>query len=294
MEINEKYKIYIKDFVRALPATLFFKDTEGKYVFTTKVCDLINAGPDGSIIGKWDFDIQFDKALGQRYYEEDMQILKTGKPTHSVDFFRAPDGSEIYLEILKDAIRNDEGEIIGICGICNDVTEIEKLRRQYEKLSLYDPLTGAYNRNYSAEHDFDNTESLPCSYIFCDCNNLKNINDSFGHDMGDRYITEAYKILKGAMKDDSVIIRWGGDEFLIITPHCDTAAHNKLMKKIENSQSALSEIKPGMGLAIGGVVRETLEIKESLVMKQADQNMYENKKVQRTTVSISMPLCDRK
>ena len=278
MEINEEYNIYIKDFVRALPATLFFKDTEGKYIFTTKVSNMLNTGPEGTIIGKSDIEVQSDKALGQRYYEEDMQILKTGKPTHSIDFFHTPDGNEIYLEILKDAIRNDEGEIIGICGICNDVTEIEKLRRQYEKLSLYDPLTGAYNRNYLAEYDFDNEQILPCSYIFCDCNNLKKINDNFGHDMGDRYITEAYKILKGVMKDDSVIVRWGGDEFLIITPHCDTAVHKELMEKIEVSQSKLSEIKPGMGLSIGGVVRKTLEITESLVMKQADQKMYEKKK----------------
>ena len=280
MEINEEYNIYIKDFVRALPATLFFKDTEGKYIFTTKVSNMLNAGSEGTIIGKSDIEIQSDKALGKRYYEEDMQILRTGKPTHSIDFFRTPDGSEIYLEIMKDAIRNDEGEIIGICGICNDVTELEKLRRQYEKLCLYDPLTGAYNRNYSVEHDFDNAESLPCSYIFCDCNNLKNINDSFGHEMGDRYIMEAYKTLKGAMKDDSVIVRWGGDEFLIITPHCDMGAHKELMKKIEDSQYRLSELKPGMGLSVGGVVRKTLEITESLVMKQADQKMYENKKVQ--------------
>lgn len=280
MEINEEYKIYIKDFVRALPATLFFKDTEGRYVFSTKVSEMLNTGSEGTIIGKSDIEVQSDKALGQRYYEEDMQILKTGKPTHSIDFFQTPDGGEIYLEILKDAIRNDEGEIIGICGICNDVTEIEKLRRQYEKLSLYDPLTGAYNRNYSAEHDFDNAESLPCSYIFCDCNNLKSINDSFGHDMGDRYIIEAYRILEKSMKDNSIIVRWGGDEFLMITPNCDSAAHEELLAEIAFSQSKLSEIKPGMGLSVGGVMRKTLEMTESLVMKQADQKMYENKKVQ--------------
>lgn len=278
MEIKEEFKVHMKDIVRSLPATLFFKDTEGKYVFTTKVCDLINAGPDGTIIGKKDFDIQFDKALGQRYYEEDMRILKTGESTHTIDFFYNSEGREIYIEVLKEAICNDEGEIIGICGICNDVTEVETLRRKYKELSLHDSLTGAYNRNYSAECDFDNEESLPCSYIFCDCNNLKKINDNFGHDMGDRYITEAYKILKSAVKENSVIIRWGGDEFLVITPDCDMAEHEKLMEKISTSQAKLSEIKTGMGLSIGGMVRKTLEIPEALVMKQADQKMYENKK----------------
>ncbi len=278
MEIRKEYEIYIKDFARALPATLFFKDTEGRYVFSTKVNDMLNVGPEGTIVGKKDTDIQSDKALGERYYEEDMQILKTGEPTHCIDYFRTPDGRETYLEIMKDAIRNDEGEIIGICGICNDVTEIEKLRRQYERLSLHDPMTGAYNRNYFAVYDFDNEQSLPCSYIFCDCNNLKKINDSFGHDMGDRYIIEAYKILKDVIKDDSVIVRWGGDEFLVITPQCDMAAHKELMRKIEIYQSKLSGIKSEMGLSVGGVMRKTLEMTESLALKQADQMMYKNKK----------------
>ena len=278
MEIKEEYKAYMQEIVRSLPATLFFKDTEGRYVFTTKVCDLINAGPEGTIIGKRDYDIQFDKALGQRYYEEDMQIVKTGESTHSIDFFCAPDGSEIYLEIIKEAIRNDEGEIIGICGICNDVTEVEQLRQQYARLSLYDPMTGVYNRRYSIEYQFDREECIPCSYIFCDCNDLKKINDNFGHDMGDKYILEAVRILKDSRTERSVLVRWGGDEFLLITPDCDVEAHKELIEKIKMMQQQLSEIEPGMGLAVGGMVRETTEIPESIIMKQADEKMYEDKK----------------
>lgn len=50
MEIDEGYKVYMQDIVKSLPATIFFKDTEGKYVFTTKTCDLINAGRVATII----------------------------------------------------------------------------------------------------------------------------------------------------------------------------------------------------------------------------------------------------
>lgn len=278
MEIKEEYKAYMKDIVRSLPATLFFKDTEGKYVFTTKACDLINAGPEGTIIGKWDFDIQFDKELGRRYYEEDMRILKTGESTRCIDFFRHPDGTETYLEILKEAIRNDEGEIIGICGICNDVTEVEQLRRQYAKLSLYDSMTEVYNRNYSITYEFDREDCLPCSYIFCDCNNLKKINDNYGHDEGDKYILEACKILKDTMSEHSIIVRWGGDEFLMITPNCDVEAHKALLERINTEQRKLSNINLWMGLSVGGMVRESMDISESEVMKKADEKMYENKK----------------
>lgn len=281
MEIKEEFKTYMKEIVRALPATLFFKDTEGRYVFTTQVCDLVNAGPDGSILGKRETEVQRDKALGKRYYEEDMRILKTGESTHTIDAIHIEGQETVYIEVMKEAIRNDEGEIIGICGICNHMTELENLRKKYQELSLCDPMTGAYNRNYTFECDFDREECLPCSYIFCDCNNLKKINDNYGHDMGDKYIMEAFHILKECMKSQSTIIRWGGDEFLVITPNCGGKEHEELLQEMETAQQKLSELKPGMGLAIGGMVRETMEIPESVVMKQADQKMYENKKSSR-------------
>ncbi len=281
MEIKEEYKAYMQEIVRSLPATLFFKDTEGKYVFTTKVCDLVNAGPEGTIIGKWDFEIQFDKELGRRYYEEDMRILKTGESTHTIDRIDNGSGNIVYIEVIKQAIYNDEGEIIGICGICNDVTELENLRQKYEKMSLYDPMTGAYNRNYTITYHFDREDCLPCSYIFCDCDHLKRINDQFGHDMGDKYIMEAFKILKDSMTERSVLIRWGGDEFLLITPSCEEEEHEALLETIRTAQKRLSDIKPEMGLSAGGMVRTTMEIPESTVMKQADERMYENKRSSR-------------
>lgn len=52
MEIKKEYVPFIRDIFRAFPQTVFIKDTEGKYVFTTKVCDLLNAGPSGTIVGK--------------------------------------------------------------------------------------------------------------------------------------------------------------------------------------------------------------------------------------------------
>lgn len=278
MEMNEEYKAHMQEIIRAMPATLFFKDTEGKYVFTTKVCDMVNAGPEGTIVGKWDVDIQFDKTLGRRYYEEDMQILKTGKSTHCIDHFYHPDGTECYLEILKEAIHNDEGEIIGIVGICNEVTELEQLRRKYASLSLHDPMTGVYTRNYTLEYQFDREDCLPCSYIFCDCDRLKKINDEFGHEVGDTYIVEAAGVLKNCALDNSVVVRWGGDEFLMITPNCSEEAQEELLDRIHAGQKVLSDIKPGMGLSCGGMVRESMEVPESLVMKQADERMYANKR----------------
>ena len=50
MEIKKEYMGHMKEIFRALPGTFFIKDTEGKYVFTTKICDMVNAGPEGTIM----------------------------------------------------------------------------------------------------------------------------------------------------------------------------------------------------------------------------------------------------
>lgn len=278
MEIKKEYLPFMKEIFRALPQTLFIKDAEGKYAFTTKVCDLVNAGPDETIIGKTDYEIQFDKEIGMRYYKEDMDIIQNGISTHTIDVFFA-DGANHYIEVTKNPIYNDEKEVIGICGICNDITELVNMREKYERLSLHDTLTGLYNRNYTAKYDFDNESSLPCSYIVCDCNNLKKINDKYGHKAGDHYISETADMLKSIALENTVVIRWGGDEFLLITPACSEALHEKMLESIKFWRKEFTTAESSAGLAIGGALRKNLEDSEADVLKTADERMYTDKEI---------------
>ena len=264
-EIKKEYGPYLKEIMCSMPVTLFLKD----------------AG--GTIIGKCGMDIQPDESLVQRYGKKDREILATGRSVHAIELMYR-EKKPAYIDVREAAIRNDEGEIIGIFGLCNDVTELEMSRQQYKQMSLTDPLTGLYNRNYMLEHDFDDVRCLPCSYILCDCNGLKQINDRLGHEAGDRYLMEASKILKEHAEEDSVIIRWGGDEFLIITPGSSPKRHEAMIRNIRNEQKRLSDIQPGMGLAVGGLLRESMEIPESAVMKAADEQMYADKAASKRAV----------
>lgn len=277
MEIKKEYLPYMKDIFRALPETLFIKDGTGKYVFTTKVCDLINAGPEGTIIGKYDYEIQQDPELGMRYHQEDLEILEKGISTHTIDSFEL-NGETFYMEVFKNPIFNDEKEIIGICGICNDITELIHLRKKYEQLSVLDPLTSLYNRNFTVKLDLERESALPCSYIFCDCNGLKQVNDQFGHDSGDFYLRETARILKEIAPPSSHVIRWGGDEFVIITPSCPEDMHQSLLQAIKDRQKCFSQHYAFAGLAVGGALRTDLRVSEAEILKLADAQMYADKK----------------
>lgn len=276
MEVKKEYIPFMQEIFRALPQTVFIKDTEGRYVFTTKVCDLVNAGPGGTIVGKTDYEIQYDKELGMRYNKEDLEIVRTGKSTHTIDMLGV-EGERHYIEVLKNPIYNDNKEVIGIIGIGNDVTELTLAREKYEQLSLYDTLTGLYNRNYIVKFNFDNEASLPCSYILCDCNNLKLMNDLYGHDAGDQYIHATARLLKENTSERSVVIRWGGDEFLVITPACSQEEHEEQINKIRKAQDKFSEIDPKAGISVGGVLRTQLTVSENEILKIADKRMYGEK-----------------
>ncbi len=280
MEVKKEYAPFMTDVFRCLPQTVFIKDIEGKYAFTTKVCDLVNVGPNGTIVGKTDYEIQYDKELGMRYYKEDLEIIRTGMSTHTTDLV-CVEGERHYIEVIKNPIYNDEKEIIGIIGICNDVTELMLAREKYEQLSLHDSLTGLYNRNYIVKFDFDNEKSLPCSYILCDCNNLKMINDMYGHSAGDQYIIETARLLKENAADRSVVIRWGGDEFIVITPACSQEEHEAQISTIRKAQNKFSEVNSSTGISVGGVLRTQLTVSENEILKIADKRMYEEKNLRK-------------
>lgn len=258
-----------------IPEILFAKDTECRHVYTSEIESLIDGGKEHSILGKTDLDIQYDPELGKLYYEQDREILRTGKPCHCYSEF-IEDGRIIYREIAKNPVYHD-GEMIGVCGVVSDVTELMTMKKKFETLTVTDPLTGLYNRNYFLNYDFDRPVCLPCTYIMCDCNNLKSVNDQRGHEAGDSYIRGAAEILQAVLPERGIGIRWGGDEFLLIIPDCNYEESKKLLELIEKGQRAKRKSIPYMEIAMGAYVRYDIKQPEREAIQQADRNMYADK-----------------
>lgn len=125
---------------------MFAKDRECRYIYTSEVEDAIDSGAENSILGKTDMEIQFDPELGKLYYEQDKEIMRTGEPVHCYSEFYV-NGKKSVREIAKSPVYKD-GEIIGVCGVVSDVTELMGLKEKFERLSILDQKTGSYNRHY--------------------------------------------------------------------------------------------------------------------------------------------------
>ena len=257
-----------------IPCVLFAKDKDCRYIYTSEIEDAIDGGEENSILGKTDMDIQYDPELGKLYYEQDKEIMKTGSPIHCYSEFSV-NGKKEVKEISKNPLYKD-GEIVGVCGVVSDVTELMSLKERFEKLSiLY--ATGSYNRNYFLKHNYNSQEYLPCAYVMCDCNDLKRINDQYGHETGDKYIQVVSDVLRAVVDKLGICIRWGGDEFLLIIPNCDEACCEQFLEKIEYEQEKKREIFPYINAALGFCIRSSMELSEEAAIQAADQAMYKDK-----------------
>lgn len=160
-----------------------------------------------------------------------------------------------------------------------------------EKLANKDPLTGALNkfkglsllRKSMAIADKANKSFALC---FIDINNFKNINDELGHIEGDNYLTKASDIFKRHLRKTDFVVRFGGDEFLIILKNCNYEGALSVMHRIENTIKKFNiarQSKLPLEISYGiSIYKPNFDITAKGLVESADKFMYLNKKMKKT------------
>ncbi len=169
--------------------------------------------------------------------------------------------------------------------------QIEELKEKNDRiqyLSYHDGLTGVHNRRYLQKKikKLKKIKKDNLSVIIADINNLKYVNDSFGHHQGDEYIKKAARILSSELRNKDIIARTGGDEFAILLPETSKQDCQKIIKrfkqKIKNQDCQYFSI--AFGCATKNYKFDSLE----LMINQADQKMYENKEKMKKDLSYDI------
>lgn len=172
-----------------------------------------------------------------------------------------------------------DGELVGGYAIYSDITESKKAQERIRYIGFHDRLTDLYNRSYF-EHEMqrlDAHERLPISFIMVDLNGLKIINDTYGHSAGDALLTRAAQLLKDSVKEDAMVVRWGGDEFLIFLPHTTgEEAESQCQRILDESRSATLRDIP-LQMALGYATKEKRDESIYDVIRNAEDLMYRQK-----------------
>ena len=171
--------------------------------------------------------------------------------------------------------------------ISKDVTEQQRMEERLRKLSLTDELTGLYNRRgflTLLEQEFKMANRLSRGFymLFADLDDLKVINDRFGHNSGDDALNDATMALKDTFRDSDIIARVGGDEFVVAPIETDGESVNTISTRLKGSIDALSasrdreyDLSISVGLAFYDP-KNPVTINEFLA--EADKSMYELKR----------------
>lgn len=166
----------------------------------------------------------------------------------------------------------------------------EKNKSSFERLNYkasHDELTGAYNR---AGYDYllANIDLSSTYMMLFDVDNFKSINDTYGHETGDKVLIKIVNILKSIFRDDDCICRIGGDEFVIFIMHSSSMQRRLIESKIsqintelENTDDGLPPVTISIGIVNGKDVKDTEHIFE-----KTDAAMYESKKSGKNTYTF--------
>ena len=179
-------------------------------------------------------------------------------------------------------IINDDKKIEELIIASQDITEKKDAEERIKDLTFHDSLTGLYNRTYFNEElkRYNTKRQLPLSIIIGDVNGLKLTNDAFGHQEGDKLLVKAANIIKGSCRQEDLVARWGGDEFVVLLPNTDASSVKEILKRIKTAchQSELSPIRPS--IALGSSTKHKSSEDIQMVYKKAENRMYKNKLIE--------------
>jgi diguanylate cyclase (GGDEF)-like protein/putative nucleotidyltransferase with HDIG domain len=206
---------------------------------------------------------------------------------------RRPNGSWAELEVQAIPLVDDQGKLIGVAELLKDQNGAPPLPADYRELKLAasrDALTGAANRgelenqlNLLLDHWHDSDDSEPFSVIFLDVDFFKNINDTFGHTVGDQVLVDVARLLQRESSSGELVARYGGEEFVLL---CPAAKLEQAMRRAERIRSAIAIAKIG-GLgnyrvtASFGVTQVERQDSAESVLKRADRALYNAKQTGR-------------
>jgi len=286
-------------FMEHIPDNVFFKDRDSRFVRISKsmtaYCGLKDPR---QAVGKNDADI-FSSEHADQALQDEQEIIRTGKPMLGKEEKETwPDGRETWVLTTKVPLNNRHGQIVGTMGIAHDITDRKQAEMRVRHLALHDSLTGLPNRvlledRLSQAISLASRSQTQVTVLMLDLNRFKNVNDSFGHYVGDRLLEEVSVRLKACLRDSDTVARVGSDEFVIavqtIASSQDVERVTQRVLEVISEPFEIEEHQIQISGSIGISQFPDHGENPTFLLQCADAAMYEAKKRGRGTHCLFSP-----
>jgi diguanylate cyclase (GGDEF)-like protein/PAS domain S-box-containing protein len=204
------------------------------------------------------------------------------------EFFHK-DGSRVSAEMQVIPHLDEEGHVREILGVTRDITERKVFEAELRRLAVTDPVTGVWNRRHgeellSADLRQAHGDGRSLSLLMLDVDNFKAINDTRGHQAGDRVLVEIGRRLAAVCRDTDMVARWGGEEFVILLRDCALHEGFRIAENIRATIADTPFIDAGVVTVSIGVAEATGHDDLTSWVARADEALYAAKRSGRNTV----------
>jgi len=274
----------LNNLMTLIPAGIFWKDTDRRFLGANQMfLDYYNLKSVDEIIGKTDEDMgwHIDPVP---FRNVELRVIGNGESVLNVPGQCIVQGRVRNIKASKCPLFSD-GKIVGLIGYFLDVTDAVQEQTRLSALSQTDELTGVLNRRayteivlqYEEQYKQNHTDFV---LYMIDLDDFKTVNDNYGHEYGNLVLQSICKSLTVAASDNSVLFRYGGDEFVILHQLQSEEEIELLEKRFiraidgpRNLDGAKFSVKASIGHALYSETTSLLSL-----IELADKRMYEMKK----------------
>ena len=285
-----------------IPQSVFWKNRDSVFQGGNRSL-LREVGLDSvdQLVGKTDADFGPWKDMAEHYRQVDQEVMHSGVARmrmQATDLRK--DGTECWIETSKIPLRNEDSQVVGVLAVTEDITARKYMEEELFRRANYDALTGLPNRGYFQNQLEDAVRRAErragLALMYFDIDRFKHINDTYGHDVGDEVICMFGQRVRQVLRESDVVARVGGDEFVLIAEGLHQPGDAAVIaRKIVEAMVAEFEVG-GTALQVStsiGVACFKAGMSPDMLVKAADQAMYDAKRAGRTCSRLAGQLADR-
>lgn len=275
-----------RSLVESTEDSIYVMDTDYRYLFINKK-HLSRLGiTDRQYVGRSYSDFHSPEDT-KAFLEVVEKVFKEGE---SVWHEHKSGRDDKYFLLTLSPVKEPDGNISAVTVVSKDITELKQMEERLRALSLTDEMTGLYNRRgffTMAEQvlKLAKRHKRGLYMLYSDMDNLKVINDTLGHQEGDRALIDAASILKTTYRESDIVARIGGDEFVVMPVECSidniSLVSARLQESLKNHKAVRSSnYRLSMSLGVSYFNPESpCSIDE--LLNHAEKLMYEQKILKR-------------
>ena len=277
---NSQTKKLLQTVINSSDDLIYYKDSKLRYIGCNKSFENLLAKKESEIIGKNDFEL-FEEDLAKVFRREDFEVLDENNLITSNEWIIFGH-KRIFFQTKRIPFKY-KNKKIGILGIARDITGLYEIQEKLKKQTYYDELTKIFNRkayNERIQEKFDLFDRYDTNFTIAmyDIDDFKKINDTYGHDIGDKVLVEITNEVKSIIRKTDFLFRVGGEEFVIIFDKTSLDEAYDIAEKIRINISKMQIIENEKITISMGITQAIANDNPQSIYERVDKLMYQSKR----------------